>query len=66
MAGGWGVLVNYPDGTTAVRTVFDTPVLGRELLRREGWVVTSATVREEEFDGQPITFEVSVKRYDEP
>jgi len=58
--------VNYPDGTTAVRTVCDTPVLGRELIRREGWVITSATVREEEFDEQPIIFEVSVKRYDGP
>jgi hypothetical protein len=59
----YGVLVHYPDGSSDVRVVLETPVMGALLVLAEGsarWVAEDVRINEGEFGGTPHSFEVWV------
>lgn len=59
----YGVLVHYPDGSSDVRVVLETPVMGALLVLAEGsarWVAEDVRINEGELGGTPHSFEVWV------
>lgn len=60
ISGGHKTLVHYPDGTTAVITLYALPVSGQIIAH--GWEVTSVAPGGDDVAGVPIEYEISVVR----
>ena len=58
--GGHKTLVHYPDGTTAVLTLYALPLAGQIIAN--GWEVTSVAPGGEPVAGVPIEYEITVVR----
>jgi hypothetical protein len=58
--GGHKTLVHYPDGTTAVLTLYALPLAGQIIAH--GWEVTSVCPGGEPVGGVPIEYEITVVR----
>jgi hypothetical protein len=58
--GGHKTLVHYPDGTTAVLTLYALPLVGQIIAH--GWEVTDVAPGGEPVAGVPMEYEISVVR----
>jgi|APDOM4702015248_1054824.scaffolds.fasta_scaffold535431_1 hypothetical protein len=60
ISSGFRVLALYPDGSSKINTLYAVPLVGKVIAH--GWVVTSVAPRDDEVDGKPLSFEITVER----
>jgi hypothetical protein len=60
LSGGHKTLVRYPDGTSAVVTLYARPLVGQIIAH--GWEVTTVAPAEDQGAGVPVEYQISVAR----
>lgn len=60
ISGGHKTLVRYPNGTSAVTTLYALPLKGQIIAH--GWEITNVGPGEDDVAGVPIEYEISVAR----
>jgi hypothetical protein len=60
ISGGQKVLAHYPDGSEKLLTLYAEPLAGQVIAH--GWMVTDVIPRNDDVDGVPLRWEITVVR----